>query len=119
LTSGPLPATLRLLCEDLDAYFAGQRPNFRAPLAWQQGTDFQREVWRALTKIPYGQTRTYHDVSVMTGRPQAQRAVGQANNKNPWPLVVPCHRVVAANGLGGYAGHEDLKAWLLDFEQRT
>ena len=83
-----------------------------------RGTPFQREVWAALLDIPYGETRSYVEVGRAVGRPRASRAVGGANNANPIALVVPCHRVIAADGsLGGYGGGLELKARLLAMER--
>ena len=79
-------------------------------------TDFQNAVWGALRKIPYGQVRTYGEVAEAVDRPRAHRAVGNANHVNPWPIVVPCHRVVATGGLGGYGGGDQVKRYLLDLE---
>jgi methylated-DNA-[protein]-cysteine S-methyltransferase len=98
-------------------YLAGRRRAFSLPLA-PQGTPFQQEVWRALLEIPYGQTRTYGDVAAQIGRRRAVRAVGQANHRNPIPILIPCHRVVGKGGLTGYAGGLDLKRKLLELERR-
>ena len=89
-------------------YLAGVRRVFDLPLA-PKGTEFYRSVWRALEEIPYGETRSYRDIAQTVGRPKAVRAVGQANHNNPIPIIIPCHRVVGANGsLTGYgiAGSE-------------
>jgi len=108
----PLPA----LREQLDEYFAGQRREFDLPLA-PQGTGFQRQVWRALEAIPFGETRSYADVARTVDRPQGYQAVGQANHNNPIGVVIPCHRVIAADGgLGGYAAGLERKRQLLDLE---
>ena len=105
------PAVQQIL-EFLD----GKRDRFDLPLDLR-GTDFQRRVWKALLRIPYGQTRTYAQIARSVGRPAAVRAVGAANGANPVALVVPCHRVVATGGkLGGYAGGLPLKARLLALE---
>lgn len=107
---------LESAARQLDEYFAGTRREFDIPLA-PVGTPFQQEVWRALRGIPYGATRSYKSVAEAVGRPQACRAVGMANNRNPLPVVVPCHRVVGASGaLVGYAGGLDVKRFLLDLE---
>ena len=98
------------------AYLAGRRRLFDVPTA-PQGTAFQREVWSCLCTIPYGQTRTYAQVAEMIGRPQSFRAVGAACRANPIPLIIPCHRVVAAHGLGGYVAGEVVKRFLLDLER--
>jgi methylated-DNA-[protein]-cysteine S-methyltransferase len=105
--------------EQLDEFFAGDRRTFDIPLALV-GTDFQRRVWRALQEIPYGQTRTYAEIADAIGAPSAVRAVGGANNRNPIAIVVPCHRVIGADGsLTGFGGGLEAKRWLLDHEQHT
>lgn len=97
-------------------YLAGVRREFDLPLA-PKGTEFYRSVWRALEEIPYGETRSYRDIAQAVGRPKAVRAVGQANHNNPIPIIIPCHRVVGANGsLTGYGGGLDLKERLLRLE---
>ena len=99
-------------------YFAGQRREFDLPLG-PRGTGFQALVWRALTAIPYGETRSYGELARAIGRPAASRAVGAANGKNPISIIVPCHRVIAASGeLTGYAGGLAAKGWLLAHEVR-
>ena len=104
------------LVAELDEYFAGRLQNFSAPLD-PIGTEFQLAVWRELSRIPYGATVSYADIAAAIGKPNAQRAVGQANNRNPIAIVVPCHRVVGANGkLVGYGGELWRKSWLLDHE---
>ncbi|WP_037861141.1 methylated-DNA--[protein]-cysteine S-methyltransferase [Streptomyces sp. NRRL S-340] len=103
--------------EQLDAYFAGRRREFTLPLRLT-GTPFQRRVWEQLRAIPYGETRTYGELAHALGNPQASRAVGLANGKNPIGIIVPCHRVIGANGsLTGYGGGLARKRRLLDFEQ--
>ena len=103
--------------KQLADYFGGRRRDFDLPLA-PAGTPFQREVWSALRAIPYGQTRSYKDIAAAVGRPAACRAVGMANNRNPLPIVVPCHRVVGASGaLTGYAAGVEVKRQLLDLEK--
>lgn len=100
----------------LGEYFAGDRAGFELPLE-TAGTAFQRAVWEALRAIPYGETRTYGEQAVAIGTPTAVRAVGAANGRNPISIVVPCHRVIGANGsLTGYAGGVDAKRWLLGHE---
>jgi methylated-DNA-[protein]-cysteine S-methyltransferase len=100
----------------LDEYFAGTRESFDLPLA-PEGTAFQQRVWRALLAIPYGTTCSYGELARAIGRPAASRAVGAANGKNPLAIVVPCHRVIGANGtLTGYGGGLPTKRWLLDHE---
>ncbi|MBR2062235.1 MAG: methylated-DNA--[Anaerotignum sp.] len=84
-----------------------------------KGTEFQQKVWKALTEIPYGETRTYGEIAAAVGNPKAARAVGMANNKNPIGIIIPCHRVVGANGkLVGYAGGMEKKAFLLELERK-
>ena len=103
----------------LQEYFSGQRTEFDFPYELR-GTQFQKKVWAALETIPYGQTCTYGDIARRVGSPNAVRAVGAANGKNPMWSVVPCHRVVGANGtLTGYAGGIDMKRRLLELEQRV
>lgn len=105
------------LREQLQAYFAGELRTFSLPLA-PRGTPFQSAVWSALGEIPYGATCTYADLAAAIGRPTAVRAVGAANGRNPICLVVPCHRVVGADGtLTGYAGGVQRKQLLLDLER--
>lgn len=100
------------LCE----YFDGKRKVFDIPLNFK-GTDFQKKVWQALTTIPYGKTWSYKELAVAIGNEKACRAVGMANNKNPIAIIVPCHRVVGANGkLVGYAAGLDVKQILLNIE---
>jgi len=101
---------------ELEEYFAGQRRQFSFPLDLR-GTDFQIACWRALLEIPYGETRSYADIARAVGKPNAFRAVGMANNRNPIAIVVPCHRVIASDGtLCGYGGGLDLKRKLLELE---
>ena len=113
----PDPHALPHLVEQLDAYFAGDLRDFDIAVA-AAGTPFQQEVWAALRTIPYGTTRTYGQVAAGLGRPGASRAVGLANGRNPVAVVVPCHRVVGADGsLTGYAGGVAAKQRLLDLER--
>jgi len=101
---------------ELTEYFAGKRREFTFPLDLR-GTPFQLKCWRALLRIPYGETRSYADIARAVGKPQAFRAVGMANNGNPIAIVVPCHRVVASDGtLCGYGGGLDVKRKLLELE---
>lgn len=103
-------------CDELLEYFAGKRKNFDIPLCLN-ATEFQKKVWQALRKIPYGKTVSYRDIAIAIGSPKACRAVGNANHNNPIPIIVPCHRVIAANGtLGGYALPIEIKQKLLEFE---
>jgi methylated-DNA-[protein]-cysteine S-methyltransferase len=102
---------------ELGEYFAGAREAFDLPLA-TRGTSFQREVWRAIATIPWGDVATYTDIATRAGRPGSARAAGAATGRNPWSIVVPCHRVVGADGtLTGYAGGLDRKRALLALEQ--
>lgn len=110
-------ALLKEAAQQLDAYFAGQLRDFDLPLDCTQGTPFQQEVWRALQTIPYGEVRSYSALAQKIGRPKAIRALGAANGRNPLSIVVPCHRVIAANGdLQGYAGGLENKRRLLLLE---
>lgn len=107
---------LALVAAQLAEYFAGERRAFDLPLA-PVGTAFQQAAWRALLAIPYGQTRSYAEQARALGRPTATRAVGAANGRNPIAIVIPCHRVIAANGgLGGYSGGLPVKQALLALE---
>ena len=100
----------------LNEYFRGERKKFDLPLALC-GTPFQLKVWEALQTIPYGETRSYKEIAIQVGSPKGCRAVGMANNKNPIPIIIPCHRVVGGNGkLVGYAGGLDKKEYLLEVE---
>lgn len=106
-------------CTQLREYLAGTRTRFDLRLDLR-GTPFQVEVWRSLGKVPYGRTATYADQARSVGRPSAVRAVGSANGRNPVPIVLPCHRIVASNGtLGGYSGGLGVKEWLLAHERST
>lgn len=101
----------------LDEYFQGKRRTFDLPLA-PRGTEFQQRVWAALLKIPYGATRSYAQQAALIGSPKAMRAVGLANGRNPIAVIIPCHRVIGANGnLTGYGGGMARKRLLLDLEQ--
>jgi O-6-methylguanine DNA methyltransferase len=108
--------TLERATEQLTAYFQKELTEFDLPLA-ATGTDFQLQVWQALRSVPYGQTASYRDLAIAIDNPKGVRAVGLANSKNPLAIIVPCHRVIGANGtLTGYAGGLDKKAWLLQHE---
>ncbi len=108
---------LRDAANQLQAYFAGELKHFTLTLDSAQGTTFQLQVWEALRTIPFGETASYGDIARSIKAPKAARAVGAANGKNPLAIVVPCHRVIAANGkLGGYAGGISNKRWLLAHE---
>ena len=109
-------APFREAIAQLEAYFAGALRRFDLPLA-PEGTPFQREVWSALTAIPYGETLSYGELARRLGRPAASRAVGAANGQNPIPIVIPCHRVIGADGsLTGFGGGLAIKRRLLDLE---
>jgi len=111
-TIDPLPAAARQLKE----YFAGKRREFDLPLR-MEGTEFQRRVWRELTKIPFGETRSYGQLAKRLNNPNGSRAVGLANGRNPIAVIVPCHRVIGADGsLTGFGGGLDRKEWLLTHE---
>lgn len=103
----------------LEAYFSGKLKSFDVKLA-PEGTKFQKSVWNALCEIPYGETRTYKDIAVSIGNPKAYRAVGLANNRNPIAIIVPCHRVIGADGkLTGYASGLGIKELLLKLEENN
>ena len=109
-------AVLRETERQLGDYFAGERRTFDLPLA-PAGTTFQRETWAALAEIPYGDTWSYRDLAQRIGKPAAVRAVGAANGRNPLPIVLPCHRVIGADGsLTGFGGGLPTKAFLLRLE---
>lgn len=112
-------APLRAAIAQLGEYFAGGRRAFDLPLA-PRGTEFQRRVWRALTAIPYGKTVSYGELARRIGKPSASRAVGLANGANPLPIIVPCHRVIGADGsLTGFGGGLPIKRKLLALEGAT
>lgn len=105
--------------KELSEYLNGKRRAFTIPIDWTLLRPFQREALQAVFRIPYGETRTYAEIAVQINRPHAYRAVGRANATNPMPLVIPCHRVIGADGkLHGYGGGEGLstKEWLLKME---
>lgn len=103
--------------EQLEAYFTGQRQTFRLPCV-TQGSPFERRVWDAMSAIPYGRRASYGAIAAIAGSPRAVRATGRACGANPLSIIVPCHRVVGADGrLTGYAGGLRRKQWLLDHEQ--
>lgn len=105
--------------KQLQDYLDGKITEFDVPLG-AKGTKFQQQVWQALCDIPYGETRSYGDIAKSIGNPKAVRAVGAANGKNPISIIVPCHRVIGANGkLTGYAGGLSRKEWLLTLEDRA
>jgi methylated-DNA-[protein]-cysteine S-methyltransferase len=113
---GGAPGPVRDAARQLDEYFGQKRRTFDLPLALF-GTEFQEQVWRTLAEIPYGETVSYAELARWVGRPGASRAVGQANGANPIPIVLPCHRVIAADGtIGGYGGGVATKRRLLALE---
>ena len=115
-SSVPANAITQQAFDQLQAYFAGKQITFDLPLG-AQGTLFQHQVWQALQGIRYGNTCSYQDIAHRLNNPKAVRAVGAANARNPLAIVVPCHRVIGANGaLTGYAGGLSRKAWLLNHE---
>ncbi|MCX6559304.1 MAG: methylated-DNA--[protein]-cysteine S-methyltransferase [Candidatus Aminicenantes bacterium] len=116
-TSARLPGVLRDALRQIEEYFLGRRTKFTLALR-PAGTPFQRDVWKALVRIPYGQTASYKDIAAAVGRPAAARAVGAANGANPISLLIPCHRVLGADGrLTGYGGGLWRKEWLLRHER--
>ena len=109
-----LEETIRQLSE----YFAGERTDFDLKI-FLSGTDFQKQVWNGLVEIPYGKTISYGELATRLNSPGGMRAVGAANGQNPIPIIIPCHRVIAADGsLGGYTGGLPIKRKLLDLEQQ-
>lgn len=103
----------------LDEYFSGKRQSFTVPLSIR-GARFSQEVWRELLAIPFGETRSYAEIALAIAQPKSYRAVGQANRRNPLPILIPCHRVIGKDGgLTGYAGkhHLDIKKYLLEMEK--
>jgi methylated-DNA-[protein]-cysteine S-methyltransferase len=116
VSKGLAPKMVAAGVKQLTEYFAGKRQHFHVSLEYLPATPFQQEVWEALSEIPFGEVCTYADVAQSIGRPRAMRAIGNANHANPWPVIVPCHRVVARHGLGGYGGGTDVKRFLLALE---
>lgn len=107
---------IKMACEQLTEYFEGKRKNFTVSLD-VIGTDFQKNVWKNLQKVPYAKTVSYKDIALKIKKPTASRAVGMANGKNPLSIIVPCHRIIASSGkLTGYAGGLKNKKILLDLE---
>ncbi len=105
--------------KELEEYMLGKRTQFSVPF-YAEGTEFQKKVWAKLCEIPYGQTRSYGQVATEIGNPKASRAVGMANNRNPISIIIPCHRVIGANGkLVGYGGGLSKKQLLLAIEQQN
>lgn len=117
LVEGSAPAAVR---SAIAAYFAGDAAALDGLKVRTNGTEFQRSVWAALRAIPHGETRTYGQLAAAIGKPKAVRAAGLANGQNPIAVIVPCHRVIGANGtLTGYAGGLERKKWLLEHEARA
>ena len=111
---------IKMVNDQLNQYFNRQLKQFNLPIQFNKGTDFQKDVWKAMLEIPYGETRSYEEIAVRIGRPKACRAVGQACKKNPIGLIVPCHRVIGKDGsLRGYSGKSfiGIKEQLLAFER--
>ncbi len=107
---------LEMTLRQLEEYFAGTRRSFDVPLSLK-GTEFQKNVWHALMSISYGKTVSYQDIAAMIGNEKASRAIGNANHHNPVVIIVPCHRVIKANGsIGGYGGGIERKKYLLNLE---
>ena len=108
---------LKEAARQLECYLAGELKEFSLPLA-PEGTDFMKKTWSCLCEIPYGKTATYKEIAAKVGNPFAARAVGLANNRNPIPIFIPCHRVIGSDGsLTGYRGGLELKKLLLDLEK--
>ena len=113
------PRAFAQVASQLAAYFAGELTEFDLPLELN-GTDFQRRVWEGLRQIPFGETWSYAQLAAKVGSPKACRAVGLANGRNPIGIIVPCHRVIGADGtLTGYGGGLERKAWLLEHERNV
>lgn len=109
---------IALLKKELEEYFSGTLKEFKTPI-FLHGTNFQKNVWQALMKIPYSKTRSYKNLAQVLNSPQASRAVGNANSKNVIVIVIPCHRIINSNGqLGGYSAGIERKKWLLAHENK-
>jgi methylated-DNA-[protein]-cysteine S-methyltransferase len=127
--AGPAPPTplsadearaLAQIRDELDAYFAGHRVDFEVPCAVRRGSDFERAVWAQIAAIPYGETNSYGAIARAVGEPGGAQAVGLACNRNPLPILVPCHRVIGADGrLVGFGGGLSRKRFLLSLEARV
>ena len=109
------PALFKDIFTQFSEYFEGTRRDFTLPLCLN-GRAFEMRVWKALLKIPYGETHSYGEIAAACGNRKAARAVGQAVHRNPLPIIVPCHRVVGVSNLGGYAGGLSIKRFLLRLE---
>jgi methylated-DNA-[protein]-cysteine S-methyltransferase len=118
--TSPTPPALSLAVDELTRYFAGEMVAFTVPLSILSGSDFERAVWQALYAIPYAEMRTYGQIAAAVGDPLAARAVGVACNRNPLPVIVPCHRVVGADGkMVGFGGGLWRKKLLLELEAKV
>ena len=118
--SDPSEALLIEALQQLTAYFKGERQAFDLPLDTSLGTEFQQRVWQQLQRIPHGETISYATLAQRVGNPKGFRAVANANGKNPFSIIIPCHRVIASDGkLGGYTGGLDKKTYLLALEDVT
>ncbi len=107
------------IASQISRYFKGNLQQFNCSFDLSSGTHFQQKVWKKLIQIPYGETRSYSWLAKSINNPKAYRAVGNANSKNPIPIIIPCHRIIQNNGsLGGYTGGLKTKIFLLDFEQK-
>ena len=116
-TATPTDTIAARAVAELRAYFAGELTEFGTPVTVPRGSEFERAVWREMTRIPYGETLTYSEVARLVGDPGAARAVGVACNRNPIPVIVPCHRIIGAGGkLVGFGGGLDRKVKLLELE---
>lgn len=112
-------SVLKKTINQLKEYFNGSRLTFEIPIELN-GTDFQKKVWKELQLIKYGKTCAYKEIAIRVNNPKASRAIGNANNKNKIPIIIPCHRVIGSNGkLTGYAGGVNIKKWLLDHEKEV
>jgi len=111
------PEILKAAEKQLIEYFSGKRKKFNIKLKYE-GTEFQKKVWKQLKRIPYGKTMSYKDIAKLIGKPKSARAIGNANNKNKIPIIIPCHRVISSNDeLSGYGGGAEKKEYLLQFER--
>lgn len=114
LNGNPL---MDMLVDQLDRYFRGDLATFTVPVDFDQCTPFRQKVWKEIARIPYGETRSYAELAAAVGNPRAARAVGSSNGENPVPIVIPCHRVIRADGsLGGYSSGIRIKRALLELE---
>lgn len=111
-----IPNSLKSISDQFSEYFSGLRKKFNLSFT-AKGTPFDQRVWRQTLTIPYGQTRTYKEIALKIGKPNSSRAVGGALKRNPIPIIIPCHRVVASNGIGGYTPGLDYKIKLLELER--